>query len=539
MSDQSMPEAGRTSERLTNDGGTPSGGGRKRGLVIGGVVAAVAVAGGAAWAATSFLGEGAQPAEALPAATLGYVSVDLDPSGSQKVEALRMLRKFPAIEKELHLGTGDDLREKVFTSVMGSGSCDEVDYAADVEPWLGSRAAVAAVDVDGEAAPVVVFQHTDAGAADGGIGTIAEACGMQRSAFDVGDEWVVMAESADQLTAVTGTRDEGALADDEEFQRWTDEAGDPGIVSMYAAPEAGTFLAEHEGEWGGAGPATSPGTSYHGSSSEDTSSDVPPELKSALEQFEGAAATIRFSDGALELESALGAGDQTELMTGVADGGSLVSTLPEDTAAAFGFGLPDGWTDAMLDRMASASGGEVSEEQLAQQLEAMLGITPDDLETLLGEAVAVALGPDFSMASMMSSSGPGSLPVGVRVRGDAAAIEDVLGKVRAGMGPMGALLESETRDDIVTVSPNPDYRSELASGGSLGDSAVFEEVVEDGDDASGVLFVNFDAGDGGWLEGLAAGDPKIEENLAPLSSLGASSRVDDGTARFVVRLTTE
>ena len=101
MSDQSTPGPEGTSEQLTNDGGTRTGGGRKRGLVIGGAVAAVAVAGGAAWAATSFLGQGAQPAEALPAATLGYASVDLDPSGSQKVEALQVLRKFPAIKEEL------------------------------------------------------------------------------------------------------------------------------------------------------------------------------------------------------------------------------------------------------------------------------------------------------------------------------------------------------------------------------------------------------------------------------------------------------
>lgn len=539
MSDQSTPEPGATSEQLTNEGGTPTGGGRRSGLLVGGLVAAVAVAGGAAWAATSLLGQGSQPAEALPAATLGYASVDLDPSGGQKVEALQVLRKFPAIEEELDLGTGDDLREKLFTSVMSSGACEEVDFGADVEPWLGSRAAVAAVEVDGEPTPVVVFQHTNAGAAEKGVGAIAEACGMQRSVFEVGDEWVVMAESADQLTGVTGLLDEGTLADDEDFQRWTDEAGDPGIVSMYAAPEAGAFLAENAGEWGMEGPSMAPGSSYEGSSSDGASSDVPPELMSALEEFEGGAATIRFADGALELESAMGAGEQTEMVVGAAGGGSLVASLPEDTAVALGFGLPEDWTDSMLDRMASSSGGEMTEEELAQALEAMLGITPDDLETLLGEAVAVAVGPEFSMASMMSSSGPESLPVGVRVRGDASAIEEVLGKVRTSMGPQGALLEPESQDGVVTVSPNADYRSELASGGSLGDSAIFDQVVEDGDDASGVFFVNFDAGDGGWLEGFAAEDPKLEENLAPLAALGVSSRVDDGTGRFVVRLTTE
>ena len=119
MSDQS-PGAGGASEQLSNDTGTPTRGGGKRGLVIGGVVVAVAVAGGAAWAATSFLGQGAQPAEALPAGTLGYASVDLDPSGGQKIEALKVLRKFPALEKELDLGSGDDLRKKLFEEICAS-----------------------------------------------------------------------------------------------------------------------------------------------------------------------------------------------------------------------------------------------------------------------------------------------------------------------------------------------------------------------------------------------------------------------------------
>lgn len=534
MSDQSMPEPGSTSEQLTNDAGTPMARGRRRGLLVGGgIVAAVAVVGGAAWAAASFLGQGSQPAEALPPTTLGYAAVDLDPSGSQKVEALQVLRKFPVIAEELDLGTGDDLRKEIFTSVMDSGSCEEVDYAADVEPWLGSRAAVAAVDVDGEATPVVVLQHTGGGAAEDGVAAIAEACGMEPSAFDVRDEWVVMAESAEQLAGVTGPLDEGSLADGEDFQRWTDEAGDPGIVTMYAAPEAGEFLAENAGDLFGAHQATA---SSHGTVTE-ASPEVPPEMKEALEQFEGGAAAVRFSDGALELEAALGGGDHPELMAGGAGGGSLVSTLPDDTAVALGFGLAEGWTDAMLDRMASSSGGEMSAEQLAQQLEMMLGITPEDLETLFGEAVAVALGPEFSMASMMSSSGPASLPVGVKVRGDVPAIEDVLGKVRSGLGPQGALLESESRDDVVSISPNPDYRSELASGGSLGDSAVFDDVVEGADDASGVVFVNFDAG--GWLEDLTATDPQVEENVAPLSAFGVSSRVDGDVVRSVVRLTTE
>src|SRR3954471_4971700 len=71
--------------------------GRRWGLVGGAAVAVVALAGATAWAVTQFLGAGAQPATAAPANTLAYVGLDLDPSGGQKIEALRTLRKFPAL----------------------------------------------------------------------------------------------------------------------------------------------------------------------------------------------------------------------------------------------------------------------------------------------------------------------------------------------------------------------------------------------------------------------------------------------------------
>ena len=117
---------------------------RKRLLAVGAVVAAAGVIGAGAWAATSFFATGAQPAEALPASTVAYASLDLDPSGGQKIEAIQTLRKFPAFNDELDLDTDDDLRETVFNEFFGADVCERVDYDDDIEPWLGSRAAVAA-----------------------------------------------------------------------------------------------------------------------------------------------------------------------------------------------------------------------------------------------------------------------------------------------------------------------------------------------------------------------------------------------------------
>ena len=66
-------------------------------LVGGGVVGLLALGAGA-WAALSFFQQGAQPAEALPSTTVAYASIDLDPSGSQKIDAFRTLEQVPGVQ---------------------------------------------------------------------------------------------------------------------------------------------------------------------------------------------------------------------------------------------------------------------------------------------------------------------------------------------------------------------------------------------------------------------------------------------------------
>src|SRR5690348_4643786 len=144
--------------------------GRRRGVLIGASVLAVAlVGGGAALAASKLGGGGAQPDEAVPASAVGFVAVDLDPSAGQKVDFLRFARKFP--DARTAIGSDDDVRKALFEALKKDGQI-KGDWSSDVAPWLGDRAGFAVLPpaADGEdPSALVVLAVTDAGKAKAGI----------------------------------------------------------------------------------------------------------------------------------------------------------------------------------------------------------------------------------------------------------------------------------------------------------------------------------------------------------------------------------
>ncbi|KRF36209.1 DUF3352 domain-containing protein [Nocardioides sp. Soil805] len=515
---------------------------RKRLIVLGGLLGVLAVGGGAAWAASSFLSTGFQPAEALPAGTIGYVSVDLDPSGGQKIEAIRTLRKFPAFADNVDLDTDDDLRERLFTELTDSGECEGLDYAADVKPWLGDRAAVAAVDTGAESpSPVLVVQVTDAGEAEDGLATLQESCGSDAvdaatGGWAVEGDWAVIGESVEIADQVAADAGEDNLADDADFQRWTEEAGDPGIVSLYVAPAAGQYMADMMGLYGDS-LGSMGGMDGMGGEGQDP---LTPEMEQSLADFQGAAVTVRFDDGALEVETAGDPGQSMMALSGLDQSASdLVAGLPDDTVAAFGVGFSDGWFTQMVDNVATLGGSDMTSEEMMSEMSQASGLDlPADAEALAGDGVAVSMGSGFDLEAFFNG-GPGELPVGVTIQGDPDAILAALDKVKAQMGPDADMLETEVDGDRVTISPNADYRSSLVEGGSLDESEAFDEVVADADEASALLFVDFDADDN-WLARLAGEeDPEIAENIEPLSAFGVTGWIEDGVSHSVVRLTTD
>lgn len=579
-----------------------SGGGRKKFFLLAGAVVGLGAVGGAAFGAWWYLSTGSQPAEALPADTIGYVSVDLDPSGEQKLDALRTLKKFPAIDDELDLSgdLGDiDVKKVLVDLVLADAPCD-LKYG-DLEPWLGDRGAVAAVEAGEEQpSPVFVLQVTDADAAQDGLDELF-ACGGGESEKPgievVDDSWVVVAETPKIAETVVDATADGSLADDETYQKWTEAAGDPGIVTMYAAPAAGAFIAENlEGLLGLAalpgsaafadvpgmdetpGPAETPEvpdpseipdfstmtpeeideyfagledpTSDPSTGSEDLEGmteelpsqvpdEVTDELTTVLKDFQGAAATIRFDGGALALEVAADPGPDAEKLYGDG-GGEAVGSLPADTLAAVGFGLQQGWFTEILTTVAPSLGEDV--EELLQQAEEATGLTlPEDAETLLGDSTALAVGRDVDLEALFESGDPSDLPVAVKVLGDPDEIEKVLDKVRPQLGEAAQVIESSSGDGVIVVGPSSSYREKVAGDGDLGDSERFESVIGE-DDAAAVLYLDLGALTDLLNEQLGdemGADEEVLANLDPLAALGISSWEDDGVSHVELRLSTD
>jgi hypothetical protein len=515
---------------------------------------------------------GPQPAEALPDSTIGYVSVDLDPSGQQKLEALQALRNFPAFADNVDLAADDDLRLRLFEELQGDGLCPDLDFADDVDPWLGDRFAVAAIDMGGASGPldlginaVGVVQIDDAEAAEEGLAALRD-CGGEGDTFgwSVAGDWAVVAETDDIAAEVTEAAADAPLAADDDFQRWTGEAGDPGILTAYVAPEAAELLADVAEVFGGFESAFSGDTCLpplgddpfgddpfgDDPFSEDPfGGDCDPfagpttgmsdQLAGLADDFAGAALTIRFDDGGLELEAVVGSAD-VEAASGVDDGGDdVVVTLPEDTAVAFGLGFEDGWFDAIAESADEVLGeGGLDAFLLMAEEETGLDL-PDDLETLVGESAALALGGDADLTGFEEPEPPTDLELALKVEGDADDIGDLVDQVvrTSGDDSLATLLGYDADDDFVVAGPSSTYRASVLEDGGLGETDAYQDAVVNGDEAGAVLFVNFDAGP--WLTGLPDLPGEVRDNLTPLRALGLSAWNDDGVGHAVLRVTTE
>lgn len=521
-----------------------------RGLVVGlivGVVVALGVPLGAFAAFRLLSGGGNQPHDVLPANAVGYFRLDLDPSGPQKIDALRFLRTFPAFEKYTRI-TDDraDVREVIVDAMLEDAPC-EVTYTDDVEPWLGERFGIAATapSAAGSREPGVVgaIQVTDEQAARQGLEKLrsCEPDSAHAGGWTYLDGYIIVAETEQQAEGFAAAATRSPLGENEQFRSDMDRLGEQGVASAWFSGQ-GLYQVFNSTVIGDPGPA--------GSEFDLMRDGVRRQIQ---QSYRSGAVAFRFDDRYVELATVLtGEGYHEPNGEAVAD-----LRLPETTAVALGFAggaeYVDQQWEMLLDMAGSGpsaptallgSDGSGDDQRRERTLERGLGLElPADLQTLVGDRFTLALdGTDLDFGALAHSGDPSVLDLGARVSTDAADFERVVESLESKAAQQGVPLDLvvEDTDAGVVAALNDGYAGALAAQGSLTQTDAFATAVADADEAQGVLFANFDVLEQPVIEGLrrvGAANAEAVGNLTKVEAIGFSGSNHDGYARGAMRLT--
>ena len=275
-------------------------------------------------------------------------------------------------------------------------------------------------------------------------------------------------------------------------------------------------------------------------------------IRKTYQDFRGAAGTLRFADGGVELAFASsGTGsekgatvadhvgnlpaDTAAVMAGaVPDGNKLARQLSGDGAAGMGMGMGVGIVPGMLMfpyGMGMAGGGHVRVHRH--------GPARGPRATLLGTSFSLSVGAD-APADLDKVQRPGEVPAGVLVRGDARDDRAVVKKIEKHAGQTLAEVSASLKssDGQVALGTTSAYADDLLAGGSLQPEAVPVRRAGRGAPSS-VVFIRLD---GKWRDAFAAssakdkGDAKTFANFDVIEAIGASSWVEGDTSRGLVRL---
>lgn len=482
--------------------------GRRTAIITGAVAAVALLGGGGAIAAYSALsGGGAQPESVFPSTTVAFAKFDLDPSAGQKIDAIRFIRKFP--DAQAKVKEDSDLRKVVFDAIKDGGGLKDVDYAKDVEPWLGERAAFGAVPgAKGEdPVPVVALAVKDKGEAEKSLPKLAKS--MDGGQCRVVEDFALCAEKKEQLDAFVAATQKATLADSENFKTDLGDLGETGIVTAWGDSAKFGDLAKEAGQ---AAPGFLSGLTGGTGSAKDAG------------RF---AMALRFDGPNLELAGRVN--DAKTSFVGSANAGSIAD-LPQGTLAAVtianaGEQLKAGWPQ--VEENFKGLAGEQEFTDGVAQAEQQLGISiPDD--------IVKALGSQFSIAFGGMGADNSEIKVGLVTDGDKAVLQKLSDAAGQGMGAGGLTLKGADKNTAVALSDN--WATELTSKHGLGDSKGFKDAVKDAGNSRVAAYVDIAGVLAAFKDEIPADAAK---NLGQFSSLGMTVSGEGKSADFALRLTTK
>ncbi|MBA2337806.1 MAG: DUF3352 domain-containing protein [Acidimicrobiia bacterium] len=507
-------------------------------------LAAVAVLGGAAWAFSAVLGGGGpQPAEALPASTDFYFRLDLDPSPAQKIAAVRLARRFPALQ-----GLADDLegdlKQALFEAAAGQDPdfAEEFDYEDDIEPWLGDRTGIGVIlDDPARPIPVAVLQVSDPDAAAEILPrllTFEQSSEPAGFAF-VGD-YALIAEDQNLADRYAAEAEAGSLADSDNFAQVHGALGDLGIASMWMDADlddlmSSGFTAAGDPATVGAMPAaTQPGQGRL---------TMAAAVRLDAEHVDLAGVVVPSDELMALLPQSAPAGD--------ADAAARIGRLPATTLlgiAIAGVDLSADERARLWDQLTSnQSGPEFG--QFAAELEEQFGITlPDDYFDLFSNDITLSL--DMAIFDFEESFGVGAagFPFAAIFDTTAASGREAVTKLVGLVETSGFELAVEDDDSTIVVAASGDYLRTLTGEATalLSDSGEAARAVGTDDPVNMAMFLNVEAlidelGVGGALAGSVSDE--VRENLEPFQTVGITAWWDDlggddaGSSNFRIRVT--
>lgn len=494
---------------------------RRASWIAAAAAGALAIGGGATWAVTAGpLAGSAQPEDVLPSGALAFVKVDLDPGVAQKAGAFRLFDKVPEVKKAL--GDGDPKKALFDLARRDSADLQKIDYARDIEPWLGDRAGVALLPPDkagAEPVPVVALAVEDeaeakeaferAGAAAQASLDKAEAGAagaVQRQKAGPGsvasdekpvtvykDGYVLVASQKDKARvdkAVAGA----TLAADPTFAGDLDAIGETGVASGWV--DSGRLF-----------------DAVRQASPSGSADDEMTKQMATLGQGRTAFA-VRFAPDHLEIAQVT-----RGAKLGVPNAPALkdVTNLPADTAAFASFtGGSDYLGQVWPMILEAAKADDPDAEAELRDLEQSTGLSlPADLKTLLGRQVDLVVAKqDFAD----DSSAPPK--VGARLWTDTAEARSILEKIDRLIGSATSsgtkapqTIFTKVSGEHLDVAPSAASRDNLSAGGSIASAPAFGTVLPGLDTATGAMYVDLDAIEGYYLPDVPADQRDLVRSL--------------------------
>jgi hypothetical protein len=208
------------------------------------VLAAIIVAGcGSSSGGSSTASNG--PASLAAPGSLVYVEGNLKPTGELKSNVDAVANKIAGIDN-----LGEFVVSELESSASGEG--ESVDFATEIEPWLGKTAGVSFERlIDGELSePLIAIQTTNAKATQAFIDKQAKSSqdpskdlsyegvdfklgGSEGNAIGIVGEWVVIADGEKDFKAAVDASNGDSLAGEDRFQTAFDAASNGSLADIY------------------------------------------------------------------------------------------------------------------------------------------------------------------------------------------------------------------------------------------------------------------------------------------------------------------